>query len=226
MVRGYLLFAGAVFAALLLLFLFGDASGAALLTDPTPQLRQADVPAALLGVGLLLADALLPVPSSLVMIAHGAAFGLALGTLLSLVGSMGATLIGFALGRRGAPLLARLVPPAEQVAASGLLARYGALAIMITRPVPLLAETVAVLAGASSLGWRKATLAALAGSLPAALIYALAGTAVAGLGGSTLVFAAVVAAAGGVWLLERQMAGGGSRARARVSVKPASGTSP
>jgi membrane protein DedA with SNARE-associated domain len=112
---------------------------------------------------------------------------------------MGAMLVGFGMGRRGGPLLTRIVSPQERAAAERLLARWGVLAILVTRPVPLLAETVAVLAGASSLGWRAAMLAALAGSSPIALIYALTGAAIV-TGSDALVFAAVVGVAGGAWL--------------------------
>src|SRR5690606_28842158 len=133
------------------------------------------LPAASAGVGLLIADVFLPVPSSLVMIAHGALFGVVLGTGLSLLGSLGATLFGFAVGPRGGGLLARLVTPKEKKKADALLARWGALAILITRPIPLLAETVSILAGASPMGWGRMTAAALAGSAPAALLYALTG---------------------------------------------------
>jgi hypothetical protein len=45
---------------------------------------------------------------------------------------------------------------------------------LLSRPVSLLAETVTVLA-ASSIGWGRAMLAALAGSAPEAAVYALAG---------------------------------------------------
>ncbi len=41
-----------------------------------------------LGVGLLVADIVLPVPSSVVMVAHGALFGLRLGAVLSMVAPM------------------------------------------------------------------------------------------------------------------------------------------
>ncbi len=94
-------------------------------------------------------DVALSVPSSLVMVAHGAHLGVVIGTVLSVVGSTGAALVGFALGRRGGPLLARLVPPEERTRADRLLARWGTLAIIITRPVPLLAQTTAVMAGTS-----------------------------------------------------------------------------
>jgi len=49
------------------------------------------------------------------------------------------------------------------------------LAILVTRPVPLLAETTAIVVGSSPLGWGRMALAALAGSFPGALLYALTG---------------------------------------------------
>jgi uncharacterized membrane protein YdjX (TVP38/TMEM64 family) len=161
----------------LLLFFAVEALGVQLLRDPTPWLRHGGVLAAALGVGLLVADVLLPVPSSLVMVAHGALFGVALGTLLSLLGSMGAALFGFAIGRRGGKLLERLVTPQERARADKMLARWGALAVVVTRPVPILAETTAIMTGASSFGWPRMALASFAGALPPALLYALTGAA-------------------------------------------------
>jgi len=55
---------GTIFAAFLLLFLAGETWGTPLLMDPAAQLRQADLITLLLGVGLLVVDAALPVPSS------------------------------------------------------------------------------------------------------------------------------------------------------------------
>jgi uncharacterized membrane protein YdjX (TVP38/TMEM64 family) len=66
---------------------------------------------------------------------------------------------------------------------------------------------VAVLAGTSSLGWKKAMLGALVGSLPAAAIYALTGAAVADFGSGALVFCAAVAVGACVWLVERRLTG-------------------
>jgi uncharacterized membrane protein YdjX (TVP38/TMEM64 family) len=172
-----------------------------LLTDPEPALEGAPVAAAAVGVGLLVLDVVLPVPSSLVMIAHGAAFGPLLGAALSLLGSLGAALVGFAAGRRGGPLLNRLVSADERRRADALLARWGVLAIVVTRPVPLLAETTVILAGASPLGWRRTAVAALVGSVPAAVLYALAGSVAAGLGNPVAVFALVLLLAGATWAL-------------------------
>jgi len=154
-------------------------------------------------VSLLVADVLLPVPSSLVMVAHGALFGVIVGTLLSLLGSMGAALFGFAIGRRGGNLLPRLVTPEERARANKMLASWGALAVVVTRPVPLLAETVAIMTGASPLGWGRMALASFAGSLPAALLYALTGAAYANFQSVVLMFGATLLVAGSFWLVGR-----------------------
>jgi uncharacterized membrane protein YdjX (TVP38/TMEM64 family) len=183
------------------LFVVVEALDIPLLTGREPVLQQASLAAALVGVALLVIDVVLPVPSSLVMIAHGAAFGPLLGTALSLFGSLGAALVGFAVGRRGGRLLDRLVPADERRRADALLTRWGVLAIVVTRPVPLLAETTVVLAGASPLGWRRTAIAALVGSAPAAVLYALAGSVAAGLANPAAVFALVLLLAGATWAL-------------------------
>jgi len=201
--KRYLLVVGGMVAFFLLLFAAAELLGLRLLTDPTPWLSRGGAAAACVGVGLLVADVLLPVPSSLVMVAHGALFGVTAGTLLSLAGSAGAALLGFATGRRGGRLLERLVTPDERERADRLLKRWGTLAVIVTRPVPLLAETVAVMAGASSMGWGRMTLAALAGSLPPALLYAITGAAVANFESATLVFFCVLIVAGLFWAVGR-----------------------
>lgn len=201
--KRYLLVVAAMIAFFLILFLIVKITGAPLLSDPTPWMKQGGVLAACLGVGLLIADVVLPVPSSLVMVAHGALFGVVLGTLLSLLGSLGAALFGFAIGRRGGRFLERVVSPEERARAEYLLGRWGALAIIVTRPIPVLAETVAIMAGASSLGWSKLALASLAGSLPPALLYALTGAAVASFGSTALMLVAVLLVAGLFWMAGR-----------------------
>src|SRR6185503_10316241 len=184
-----------------ILFLIVEALGVPLLSDPTPWMKHGGVVAATIGVGLLIADVVLPVPSSIVMVAHGALFGVLWGTMLSLIGSVGAAVFGFAIGRRGGALLERVVTPAERARASSILERWGTLAIIVTRPVPLLAETVAIMAGASSMSWRTIVMASVAGSLPPALLYALTGAAVANLQNTALMFGVVLLIAGVFWLV-------------------------
>ncbi len=62
----------------------------------------------------------------------------------------------------------------------------------MTRPVPILAETTAFVAGTSSLGWRPSLVAAFVGSLPAALLYAVAGALAASFAAGAVVFAVVI----------------------------------
>ena len=199
--KRYLLTVLALIVLFTILFLIVEALGVPLLSDPTPWMKHGGVVAASIGVGLLIADVVLPVPSSIVMVAHGALFGVFWGTMLSLIGSVGAAVFAFAIGRRGGALLERVVTPAERARASNILARWGTLAIIVTRPVPLLAETVAIMAGASSMTWRAVIIASIAGSLPPALLYALTGAAVANLQNTALMFGIVLLIAGLFWVV-------------------------
>jgi len=176
-----------------------------LLTDPDPWMAHAGWAAALIGIGLLIADVLLPVPASLVMIAHGALFGVVWGTVLSLLGALGAGIFGFWLGRRGGPLVDRLVPADERRRADALLRAWGDLAIVVTRPVPILAETLAILAGTSPMTWPRMLAATLGGSLPAALIYALTGATARTLNDVPLVFGLVLLVAGLFWAVGKRL---------------------
>lgn len=172
--------------------------------DAQPWMGRGGAAAGAVGVGLLIADVALPVPSSGVMLLHGALFGLWVGAALSLVGSIGAAAVGFGLGRAGTKWIRRFVTPAEHDRAGRMLQRWGALAIVASRPVPMLAETMMILAGASPMPWGRAMLAALAGSIPAALAYAAAGAAAASLSAATAVFGGVVLIGALFWLFGRR----------------------
>jgi uncharacterized membrane protein YdjX (TVP38/TMEM64 family) len=193
---------------LLLIFFAATASDVALLHDPTPLMRAARPLAAVAGVLLLIADVFLPVPSILVMVAHGALFGVVGGTLLSLAGSVGAALTGFAVGRAGNGLIRRFVTPREHERAGALLRRWGAVAIAISRPIPIVAETVAILAGGSPVTWTQALLAAIAGSLVPSAAYAWAGASAQALGMQTAIFAGVIVLSALLFLAGRRTAPG------------------
>jgi uncharacterized membrane protein YdjX (TVP38/TMEM64 family) len=121
-------------------------------------------------------------------------------------------------------LLERLVPAAERQRADTLLERWGMLAVVVTRPVPMLAETTAILAGASrSMSWPRMGLAAGLGSVPAAVLYAVAGSVAAGIGNTSLVFALVLGIAALTWLIERVRFRGRSDVAAVIQADPASG---
>ena len=214
----YLLLVCGLMAVILAAFVVVVAAQVPLLDDPRPWLTAPGVPAAALGVGLLVSDVVLPVPSSLVMIMDGALFGVVLGTVLSTVGALGATAAGYAIGRWGGTRIPeRICPAAERERMARFVRRWGVLAVVATRPVPILAETVAVVAGAERLGpWRTAA-GALAGTLPAAALYAAAGA--AGVAGPVgiVAFAAALGIAMLTWLVGRRLSAAsrsGDRVRA------------
>ncbi len=192
----------------LALFMVFELLGLDVLKDAASQMtRQRDgggAVAAAISLGLLVADVFIPVPSSVIMIGNGALFGIASGAALSLAGSLGAAALGFAIGRRSRRLLLRLVTPSEAARADQLLARWGALAIVITRPLPLLAETLAILAGASPLSWSRMMIASVLGAAPSCLLYAITGATSRSFGGGVLMFTLVVAFAGLLYWLGRR----------------------
>jgi uncharacterized membrane protein YdjX (TVP38/TMEM64 family) len=73
----------------------------------------------------------------------------------------------------------------------------------VTRPVPLLAEAVAMMAGASRMRASTIAVGAAIGALPAAVLYAVAGALAVSFVNGALVFGAVILLAGVAWLLGR-----------------------
>lgn len=199
--RRYATVAAGVLAFFLTLYLLVGAVGVPLLSEPDRGLDDAGAWAAPLGVALLVADAFIPVASSLVMLSLGAIYGPVAAIAVVLLGRLGMWLVGFAVGRKGAPMLARAVPEPEREQAERLLTRHGALAVVISRPVPLLGETVAVLAGASRMSWARGALAALVGSLPEATAYALAGGVSRSFESGAFIWLLFLAVAGAFWLV-------------------------
>ena len=140
-----------------------------LLADPGPGTAVAIV-------GLLTIDLLLPVPSSLVMVLSGTVFGVAAGGILALVGSLAGNLLGFELTRRfGRNAARRLVGDVQLDQMRVVFERHGALAILLSRPLPVMMETLSLVAGLSEMRRRTFLWASLAGTIPVALLYALAG---------------------------------------------------
>jgi uncharacterized membrane protein YdjX (TVP38/TMEM64 family) len=210
--HGYLLLGLALVTLFLLVFTIAEQLSIPLLTDPLPYLDRATLPVAMIGILLLVSDVLLPVPSSGVMIAHGAAFGLVPGALLSLVGGTGATLTAYLLGGRSRGLVNRLVTDDQQHRGGQLLERHGMWAIVVTRPVPMLAETVGILAGTSTtMPWWKVTIAAAIGNVVPAVAYAATGAYAMTFVNGLTVFLAVLAVALLVWVLSSRA---GRRGRA------------
>jgi uncharacterized membrane protein YdjX (TVP38/TMEM64 family) len=155
-------------------------------------------------VGLLAADLFLPIPSSLIMVLSGAAFGVVWGALFSLVGSIGGEWLGFEIarhyGRRGA---ARLAADDEVERWSRIFARDGAAAVAVSRALPVVMETMSVVAGLSGMTRVRFLLASLAGTVPIVFVYAYAGAVSREINSVTPAVLMLVAVAGFGWVLYR-----------------------
>jgi uncharacterized membrane protein YdjX (TVP38/TMEM64 family) len=189
--HSYPLLGVALLTFFLLTYLLADALELPMLTDARPLVQDGSWPTALLGFGLLVSDVALPVPSSAVMVAQGAAFGAVSGAALSWFGGTATTAATYLVGRRSSGWVHRLVSPAEQRRAAALMVRHGIWGVIITRPVPMLAETVAILAGVERLPWWHVVLAGAAGNLAPAVAYAAVGALAASYVNGALVFGAV-----------------------------------
>lgn len=130
---------------------------------------------ALTGVALLVADVLLPVPSSIVSISLCLLLGPAWGVPAVFAGMVGAFALGYFSG---------LLLPADRLRAwvgartwDSLVAgrqATGMLWIASSRPIPVLAEVTAILAGSLRLPFGPSLLAAAASSLLVATAYGAA----------------------------------------------------
>lgn len=119
---------------------------------------------AALGALLLAADVLLPIPSSAVGLMLGARLGLLVGFACCLLGLILGHLIGYGLGRL-APR--RWAPSAPNVPSM--------LGIFLSRPVPMLAEALAVSAGATRMPVRHFLVSAAVGDAIYAAVLSAAG---------------------------------------------------
>lgn len=174
--RVFWLIAGVAASVIATKVVVEDLMGLSLAAAATTWIANAGVGGAMTIALLLAADIFLPVPSSLVMVLSGAAFGVWWGALLSLAGSIGGEWIGFELARRfGVSLSTRLVGDQDMADMRAVMARHGALAVLVTRALPVVMETMSVVAGLSAMRPSTFLMTSLVGTVPVALAYAYAG---------------------------------------------------
>jgi uncharacterized membrane protein YdjX (TVP38/TMEM64 family) len=208
-----------------------EAFDIALLVDPEDVMAPSGL-TAWVGAGLLVADIVLPVPSSVVMLVHGALFGIVPGAALSMVGRTGNAAVGVLLGRGAGGFLSRRMARRsgrDSGRGAELVRRWGLAAVVLTRPIPVLAESTLVAAAAMRLSPARVIGAAVVGGLPEAVLYAVAGDMAASYANGTIVFVAVIVLAAGAWAVGARLearsergvvlAGAGAR-RQEVSTTP------
>ncbi len=128
------------------------------------------------GVGLLVADMVLPVPGTVVMSALGWVYGWFWGGLISAAGSMLAGMTAYGLCRwLGRPAAHWIAGEDGLEKARVLFEERGGWLVALSRWLPVLPETVACLAGLARMRWRTFWRALLCGSLPLGFAFAAVG---------------------------------------------------
>lgn len=128
------------------------------------------------GIGLLIADLALPVPTTAVMAALGIVYGPLLGGLVAVAGSVASGLVGYGLSRGfGRPLVLRLL--GERALANGerLFAGAGGWMVALSRWLPVVSEVVAFMAGLSRMRFSVFLAALVCGSVPLGFVFAFVG---------------------------------------------------
>lgn len=150
---------------------------------------------------ILFSDVLLPVPSSVVMFTNGYVLGAVGGALLSTVALMAGALLGWYLGR----FTSLGLKAKEDARADRLIGRYGAMAIILTRGIPILSESICIVCGYNRMPLRAYLLFNLIGYVPVALLYAICGSLGYDQNTFLLSFGLSLLVSAALWLLGRRL---------------------
>ncbi len=154
--------------------------------------------------GLLAADLVLPVPSSVLSTSAGYLLGLWTGSLVTWTGMTAGCLIGYGLGATaGQKLTRRFVGDDELARASLARNRFGDWMIVICRAVPVLAEASVLFAGVTRMPLRRFVMLAALSNLGIALTYSAVGAYAFQAESFLLAFGGAIILPGGAMLVAR-----------------------
>lgn len=126
--------------------------------------------------GLLAVDIFLPVPSSAIITYAGGVLGVGWATVVAWAGLSVGAAAGFGLARKfGAAVARRFSEPGDVERLSSFAERHGVAALVLTRALPILAETCVLFLGTGRMTWRRFLPAMLVSNGLLALVYASCG---------------------------------------------------
>lgn len=127
-------------------------------------------------IAFLLADIVLPIPSSFVLTTTGYLLGRELGAAVCFVGLSCASLAGYVIGRFfGGPVAQRVVGRAQLERFADLTARHGDALLVAFRAMPVLAEATTLLAGMARMPLPRFALVVSIGNAVVPAVYAWIG---------------------------------------------------
>ena len=142
-------------------------------TDQLNELSNYHLQFALVSFIVLASDILLPVPSSIVMYLNGYILGFTLGAVVSLAGLLVGAVLGYYIGKWSSLGAAT----EKNQRAQRILTTYGPMAVLVTRGIPIIAESIAIVCGYNKMPFGKYFLLNLIGYIPLCLLYAFCGRA-------------------------------------------------
>lgn len=160
-------FSGFIIFGLVLFFILGDA-----LVDQT-WLRSFGNWTWAVAIGLIIADILIPIPTTLIITLMGQIYGPLLGALIGTTGCFAAGLCAYLMTRMLGPRFALWLLKDELPKVERLFAEKGAFAVACSRWLPLLPEAVSCLAGLARMPLGRYCLALLSGAVPMSFAYAM-----------------------------------------------------
>ncbi|MFN5983016.1 MAG: VTT domain-containing protein [Fluviicola sp.] len=119
---------------------------------------------------ILASDVFLPIPSSLVLYSNGYVLNFEMGLLISLIASTLSSIIGYFTGK----LSSKLIHKNE--IASSFLTKYGSLALLVSRGIPIISESITIVCGYSNFSFKKFILLNILGYIPICSIFCYFGS--------------------------------------------------
>ncbi|MHA1380216.1 MAG: TVP38/TMEM64 family protein [Candidatus Helarchaeota archaeon] len=127
---------------------------------------------------MIIQGLLVPIPSELVLLAIGIVYGLLFGTVIGIIGSMGAAIVCFYISRRGGrPVVQNMIGESNLDMVESWLEDHGFATVLLGRMIPFIPFDVISYGGGivGSIKWRDYLIATFLGSIVRALFYSFLG---------------------------------------------------
>lgn len=127
-------------------------------------------------IGLFISDLVLPVPGTVLLSGLGAVYGIVIGGLIGLTGYFLSAMLAYVLARQfGKDLVLKIASEDEVNQAHDCFNRWGGLAVVLSRSMPIFPEVISLMAGLLKMKLSRFIFAVLLGSAPISFFFAWVG---------------------------------------------------
>jgi len=191
-----------IFTVFLIIYIIFELTGILTLSQVKEILQQSQPYTALIIIGLLIIDLILPIPSSVVMTFSGSIYEFMGGAILGTIGSITGSTIGFIIFRKkGFKIIKKFINQNEQKSMNKWFNSYGEGIIILSRMVPMLAETMSCFAGLTKISFKRFLLFITIGTIPVSLYYSYFGSQLKTVSEWPIPLAAGVIIPGVIWII-------------------------